>query len=75
MIGGTNDPATPYIWAERLVLDLGNARLVTYESDGHGALNDLDPFIALPAITFLEEAAVVPEEGLVCEQQTAPFGD
>ena len=47
VIGGTHDPATPYQWAERLTDDLGNARLLTYRSDGHGAIGDGDPCVVI----------------------------
>jgi hypothetical protein len=34
--GGTrHDSATPYEWALRLTDDLGNARLITIDGDGH----------------------------------------
>ena len=36
VIGTTHDPYTPYVWAQRLTHDLGNARLLTYNGDGHG---------------------------------------
>ena len=35
VVGTTHDPATPYAWAESLVRQLGSARLVTREGDGH----------------------------------------
>jgi pimeloyl-ACP methyl ester carboxylesterase len=37
VVGTTNDPATPYQWAENLVSELGNATLLTYEGEGHTA--------------------------------------
>jgi pimeloyl-ACP methyl ester carboxylesterase len=37
VIGGTNDPATPFRWAEELTEKMGpNAALVTYTGEGHG---------------------------------------
>ena len=39
LIGGTNDPATPIRWAQKMVGELGpNAQLVTYTGEGHGQL-------------------------------------
>lgn len=37
VVGTTEDPATPYEWSESLVNQLGSARLVTREGDGHTA--------------------------------------
>lgn len=37
VIGGTGDPATPYEYAVTMAQRLPGARLVTYESEGHGA--------------------------------------
>ena len=39
VIGTTNDPATPYVWAENLADQLQNGLLVTYEGEGHTAYN------------------------------------
>jgi hypothetical protein len=67
VIGGTHDPAEPYIWARRLAADLGNARLLTYESDGHGAITDLNPCIVGTVLAYLE-ADVLPPVGASCTQ-------
>ena len=37
MIGTTRDPATPYEWAVRERDQLANARLLTFDGDGHTA--------------------------------------
>ncbi len=37
VIGTTNDPATPYVWAVALADQLENGHLVTYEGEGHTA--------------------------------------
>ena len=42
VIGTTYDTATPYVWAQRLTAQLGNARLLTYQGDGHASLTDLN---------------------------------
>jgi hypothetical protein len=74
VIGGTHDPATPYQWAERLTADLGNARLLTYHADGHGAINDGNPCVLLPAVAYVVDPTVLPPEGANCEQVGEPFG-
>jgi pimeloyl-ACP methyl ester carboxylesterase len=35
VVGTTHDPATPYAWARALTSQLGNARLLTFDGDGH----------------------------------------
>lgn len=37
VVGTTNDPATPYVWAVALADELENGHLVTYEGEGHTA--------------------------------------
>ncbi len=37
VLGTTHDPATPYAWAQSLTAQLGTARLLTFEADGHVA--------------------------------------
>lgn len=39
VIGTTNDPATPYVWAKSLAAQLESGRLLTYEGEGHTAYN------------------------------------
>ena len=39
VVGTTNDPATPYQWAQSLAEQLENGRLVTYNGEGHTAYN------------------------------------
>ncbi|MBX0299869.1 alpha/beta hydrolase [Cryobacterium sp. 1639] len=39
VVGTTNDPATPYVWAENLAEQLDSGQLVTYEGEGHTAYN------------------------------------
>ena len=39
VIGTTNDPATPYVWAKALAAELENGHLVTYTGEGHTAYN------------------------------------
>ena len=39
VVGTTNDPATPYVWAKALAKELRNGHLVTYRGEGHTAYN------------------------------------
>lgn len=39
VIGTTNDPATPYVWAKALAGQLDSGHLVTYKGQGHTAYN------------------------------------
>jgi pimeloyl-ACP methyl ester carboxylesterase len=39
VVGTTNDPATPYVWAEALAQQLESGVLVTYEGEGHTGYN------------------------------------
>jgi pimeloyl-ACP methyl ester carboxylesterase len=39
VVGTTNDPATPYVWAESLAEQLDSGHLVTYNGEGHTAYN------------------------------------
>jgi len=39
VVGTTNDPATPYAWAQSLAAQLDSAALVTFTGEGHTAYN------------------------------------
>lgn len=39
VIGTTNDPATPYVWAKSLASQLESGHLVTFTGEGHTAYN------------------------------------
>jgi len=39
VVGTTNDPATPYVWAKALAKQLQNGHLITYKGEGHTAYN------------------------------------
>jgi pimeloyl-ACP methyl ester carboxylesterase len=66
VIGTTNDPATPYQWAQSLTAQLGGSVLLTYKGDGHtvyadgrsGCVDDL-------ASSYLVNLAL-PPAGQVC---------
>ena len=66
VIGGKNDPATPFRWAEEMAAALGdNAHLVTATGEGHGQL------LANTCITDIEATLLntlqPPEPDAVCE--------
>ncbi len=73
IVGVTHDPATPYVQQQRLVRTLGNARLLTLDGDGHGALTAFDGCVLGHAIAYLETLAL-PAEGTVCRQPGGFFG-
>ena len=39
VVGTTNDPATPYVWAKNLSAQLAKGHLITYHGEGHTAYN------------------------------------
>jgi pimeloyl-ACP methyl ester carboxylesterase len=39
VVGTTNDPATPYVWAQNVAKELQNGHLVTFKGEGHTAYN------------------------------------
>ena len=66
VVGGTNDPATPIRWAEKMTGELGpNGRMVTFTGEGHGQL------LASKCITDIEAALLadltLPDKGTVCD--------
>ena len=72
VIGMTHDPATPYVQAQRLTADLGNARLLTFEADGHGAVTTFDPCVLDATVRYIHEGTL-PPRGYVCVQQGEAF--
>jgi pimeloyl-ACP methyl ester carboxylesterase len=72
LVGMTHDPATPYFQAERLAADLGNARLLTFDADGHGAITTLDPCVLENVTRYLDDG-ILPAPGTTCVQQGTPF--
>ncbi|MGY1636801.1 alpha/beta hydrolase [Geodermatophilus sp. SYSU D00742] len=71
VIGTTYDMATPYAGAVQMVRQLGNARLLTMEGDGHTAYAGKSPCIDAATDAFLVDLAL-PAEGTVCQQEV-PF--
>jgi pimeloyl-ACP methyl ester carboxylesterase len=65
VVGTTNDPATPYRWAEALSDQLESAVLLTYEGEGHIAYDEKDECINTPVDDYFVDGTV-PEDGLTC---------
>lgn len=65
VIGTTNDPATPYQWAESLAETLDSGTLLTYEGEGHTAYGRSNDCIAGAVDAYLLEGTV-PADGTRC---------
>lgn len=65
VIGTTNDPATPYAWAESLAKTLSSGTLLTYEGEGHTAYGSSNDCVANAVDTYLLTGEV-PAEGTRC---------
>lgn len=66
LIGGANDPATPYVWAERAAAQLPGSVLVTWEGIGHTATG-YSPCVDELVTQFLLDG-VLPPQGTVCAE-------
>lgn len=66
VIGTTQDPATPYAWAEGLAGQLDSGRLLTREGYGHTAFGQGNSCIDRAVRRYLIETDA-PEPGTVCE--------
>jgi pimeloyl-ACP methyl ester carboxylesterase len=58
VVGTTNDPATPYVWAVALAGQLENGHLVTYEGEGHTAYTTGNPCVQDVVDSFFIDDAV-----------------
>ena len=65
VIGTTNDPATPYAWAENLAKDLASGVLLTYDGDGHTAYGRSNECILNAVDTYLV-TGTPPADGTHC---------
>ncbi|MBE7698764.1 alpha/beta fold hydrolase [Oerskovia sp. Sa1BUA8] len=65
VIGTTNDPATPYVWAEGLAKTLDSASLLTWEGEGHTAYGRSNACVGDAVDAYLV-AGEVPQDGKVC---------
>lgn len=66
VIGGLNDPATPFRWSQEMTEKMGaNARLLTFTGEGHSQT------ITSSCVTDWEAQAIVdltlPDEGAICD--------
>jgi pimeloyl-ACP methyl ester carboxylesterase len=71
VISTTYDPATPYQWGEQLTAQLGNARLLTMEGDGHTAYGGNSPCVDTATEAYLVDLRL-PVPGTACVQEV-PF--
>jgi pimeloyl-ACP methyl ester carboxylesterase len=71
VVATTYDPATPYAGAQRLVQELGNARLLTMDGDGHTAYPGNSQCVDAAVEAYFEDLALPPAD-TVC-QQDVPF--
>jgi pimeloyl-ACP methyl ester carboxylesterase len=65
VVGTTRDPATPYKWAQGLAAELKNARLITYDGDGHTAYMRSNSCVDNAVDAYLVKG-VLPPPGLRC---------
>jgi pimeloyl-ACP methyl ester carboxylesterase len=71
VVATTYDPATPYRGARGLVRDLGNARLLTMNGDGHTAYGGNSACIDTAVDAYFMDGTL-PDAGTVCQQEV-PF--
>jgi pimeloyl-ACP methyl ester carboxylesterase len=72
VIGGKHDPAAPYDWSRRMVAAMGNARLLTFDAEGHGAVTQFNPCVTAAMLAYINDVTL-PAPGTVCTQGVAPF--
>lgn len=65
VIGTTNDPATPYVWAQGLAEQLDSGFLVTHEGEGHTAYGMGNQCITDVVDSYFVDGTV-PSEGKTC---------
>ncbi|TFC86795.1 alpha/beta hydrolase [Cryobacterium sp. TmT2-59] len=58
VVGTTNDPATPYVWAQSLADQLDSGALVTYTGEGHTAYNKSNACVNTAVDDYLLKGAV-----------------
>ncbi len=65
VVGTTNDPATPYVWAKNLAGELENGHLLTYKGEGHTAYNKSNSCVNDAVDAFLVKGTI-PADGKTC---------
>lgn len=58
VVGTTNDPATPYTWAQTVASTLENGHLVTFQGEGHTAYNKSNACVNGAVDDFLIDGTV-----------------
>jgi pimeloyl-ACP methyl ester carboxylesterase len=58
VVGTTNDPATPYVWAQNMAGQLQHGHLVTYDGEGHTAYNKSNDCVNQAVDDFLVDGTV-----------------
>jgi hypothetical protein len=66
IVSTKHDPATPYQWGQQVADQLGNARLLTWDSHHHTAYYEGSECIDTAIDTFLL-SGTLPVADLVCE--------
>lgn len=66
VVATTHDPATPFVWADALVAELGTAVLLVRDGDGHTAYREGSACIDESVDAFFLDGAL-PEPGAVCD--------
>ena len=65
VIGTTNDPATPYIWAKSLAEQLSSGVLITHRGEGHTAFNKGNRCVDNAVVRYFEQGTP-PANMLTC---------
>ncbi|CAM5502055.1 alpha/beta hydrolase [Leifsonia shinshuensis] len=65
VVGTTNDPATPYVWARNMASELENGHLLTYKGEGHTAYNKSNSCVNNAVDDFLVDGTI-PPKGKTC---------
>ncbi len=65
VVGTTNDPATPYVWAKNMASELENGHLLTYKGEGHTAYNKSNSCVNDAVDSFLVDGTI-PPKGTTC---------
>lgn len=75
IIGTRFDPRTPYSGSVALRQQLGHARLITFEGDGHGAFNNgMSSGCVENHVVAYFNAGTVPADGATCKQVESLLG-
>lgn len=66
VVGTTNDPATPYAWAQSLAGQLDDGHLITWKGEGHTAYGRSGGCVEKAVDAYLLDGTV-PQDGLTCD--------